>query len=108
MRGKKDESFKEFILDQLGDLSNVTSRSMFGGHGLYQGHMFFGIISKGRLYFKTDAQTKVRYSKRGMKPFQPNPRQTLKNYYEVPTEVLEDPDQLSDWSQEAIRSGQPR
>jgi DNA transformation protein len=108
MRAKKDESFRDYILDQLGGLSSVASRSMFGGHGLYQGPAFFGILSKGRLYFKTDRQTQALYQERGMKPFQPNAKQTLKNYYEVPIEVLEDSDQLSDWAQHAIRAGQSR
>ena len=108
MQTKKDESFRVFILDQLGGLSGLTSRSMFGGHGLYQGQTFFGIIFKGRLYFKTDKQTQARYSERGMKPFRPKPKQILKNYYEVPAEVLEDSDQLSNWAQEAMRSEKPR
>ncbi len=102
---KENESFKEFILDQLVGLGNLMSRSMFGGHGLYQGRTFFGIISKGRLFFKTNKQTQTRYAEYGMKPFQPNPKQTLKNYYEVPAEVLEDSDQLVWWANEAIRSG---
>ena len=108
MRTNKDESFRDYILDQLGGLSSVSSRSMFGGHGLYQGPAFFGILSKGRLYFKTDKQTQALYQERGMKPFQPNAKQTLKNYYEVPAEILEDSDQLSEWAQHAIRAGQPR
>ena len=37
-----------------------------------------------------------------MKPFQPNSKQTLKNYYEVPAEILEDEDQLADWARKAV------
>lgn len=48
----KDDGFKDFILDQLADLHGVTARAMFGGYGLYQRTTFFGIIHKGRLYFK--------------------------------------------------------
>ena len=29
----KDDSFKEFVLDQLRELPGVTARSMFGGYG---------------------------------------------------------------------------
>jgi TfoX/Sxy family transcriptional regulator of competence genes len=32
----KDESFKDFVLDQLRELDDVEARRMFGGHGLYQ------------------------------------------------------------------------
>ena len=48
-----NDSFKEFVLDQLSQLGQVECRAMFGGHGLYHNEAFFGIISKGRLYFKT-------------------------------------------------------
>ena len=98
----KHDGFKDFVLDQLSDLHGVTSRAMFGGYGLYQRETFFGIIHKGRLYFKTDRMTASRYRDRGMKPFRPNSKQTLKNYYEVPVEVIEDTDGLVKWAQEAF------
>ena len=41
-----------------------------------------------------------------MGPFRPNERQTLKSYYEVPPEVLDDPEALLSWAGEAIRAGQ--
>jgi DNA transformation protein and related proteins len=99
----KADSFKEFVLDQIRDLIDVNCRSMFGGYGLYQGDIFFGIIHKGRLYFKTDSKTLPEYQLRGMKPFRPNAKQTLKSYYEVPADVLEDPEQLAGWAGNAIR-----
>jgi len=48
------DSFKDFIVDQLSDLEDLECRAMFGGYGLYQDDIFFGILYKGRLYFKTD------------------------------------------------------
>jgi DNA transformation protein len=45
----RDESFKEYVLDQLSDLPGVTARGMFGGFGLYAGTIFFGIVSGGRV-----------------------------------------------------------
>jgi DNA transformation protein len=98
------DSFKEFVLDQLDAQGGVRCRAMFGGYGLYQEDVFFGIISKSRLYFKTDARSRSAFLGRGMKPFRPNPKQELQTYYEVPVEVLEDRDELARWASEAIRS----
>jgi DNA transformation protein and related proteins len=98
-----DESFKDFVLDQLSELEDVEARRMFGGHGLYHDETFFGIIHKGRLYFKTNESTVREYRKRKMKPFRPNPKQTLKNYFQVRADILEHGDSLSEWAQEAIR-----
>lgn len=63
----KDDSFKDFVLDQLRDLSDVEARRMFGGYGLYQDETFFGIVHKARLYFKIDETTVAEYRKRKMK-----------------------------------------
>jgi len=99
----RNDSFKDFVLDQLSDLRGVTCRAMFGGYGLYQGEVFFGIIHKGRLYFKTDDLTRSAYVARDMKPFRPNTKQTLKTYYEVPVDLIEDQEQLIAWAARAAR-----
>ncbi len=98
----KSDSFKDFVLDQLGGFPGVTCRAMFGGYGLYRREAFFGIIHKGRLYFKTDETTRRNYGERGMKPFRPNGKQRLKTYYEVPVEVIEDQELLTSWAEQAI------
>ncbi len=95
------DGFKDFVLDQLSELPGLTHRAMFGGYGLYQRETFFGIIHRGRLYFKTNATTAPRYREREMKPFRPNATQTLKNYYEVPVNVLEDAGELTIWARQA-------
>ena len=53
-----------------------------------------------------DERSKGDYLARGMGPFRPNERQTFKSYYEVPPEVLADPEALLSWAGEAIRAGQ--
>ena len=98
----KDISFKDFILDQLQGLDDVEARRMFGGYGLYQDETFFGIVHKGKLFFKIDESTVGEYHKWKMKPFRPNPKQTLKSYYQVPADVIEDADELRQWAVKAI------
>jgi DNA transformation protein len=97
-----DDSFKDFVLDQLHEIDDVEARRMFGGCGLYQDETFFGIIHKGRLYFKVDESTVGEYRKRKMKPFRPNAKQTLKSYYQVPVDIIEDADELREWAEAAI------
>lgn len=97
----KNDGFRNFVLDQLSELPSLTCRAMFGGYGLYCGRVFFGIIHRGRLYFKTNTTTAPRYRERAMKPFRPNATQTLTTYYEVPVDVLEDAEELAIWAQRA-------
>jgi len=98
---KKEDSFRDFVLDQLRSLGDIRCRSMFGGHGLYRGDDFFGILYEGRIYFKTDETTREKYRSRGMGPFAPSEKQLLKSYYEVPEEVVEDDEELASWVREA-------
>jgi DNA transformation protein len=97
------DGFKDFVLDQLVDLNGVRCRSMFGGHGLYHRAVFFGIIHKGRLYFKVTQRTVDRYTDHGMQPFRPNAKQILKSFYEVPIGIIEDAEQLTEWAQDSAR-----
>ncbi len=98
---RKPDGFKDFVLDQLNGLHGLTCRTMFGGYGLYQRTTFFGIIHRGRLYFKVTSESVRRYIDQGMQPFRPNAKQTLKSFYEVPIDVLEDAERLTDWAEES-------
>jgi len=97
-----DATFRDFVLDQLQRLGEIDYRRMFGSYGLYHDEVFFGILAQGRLYFKTNAVTRVSYGQRGMLPFRPNARQNLKSYYEVPVDILEDHEQLVLWARQAV------
>jgi DNA transformation protein len=97
----RDDSFKDLVLEQLGELPGVDCRSMFGGYGLYLGEQFFGIVHSDRLYFRTDDATRSRYEQRGSEMFRPNERQRLKSYFEVPVDVFEDRERLVEWAAEA-------
>ena len=99
----KHEGFKDFVLDQFSGLPSLTCRTVFGGYGRYRRETFFGLIRRGRLYFKTDLTTAPRYRDRGMKPFKPTSAQTLKHYYEVPVEVLAASDDLTAWASQAAQ-----
>ncbi len=98
---QRDDGFLEFVLDQLERLPGVRSRRMFGAYGLYYKDDFFAIVDGGKLYFRTGDESRPDYESRGMKPFSPTPKQTLKNYYEVPVDILEDDTLLCDWAKKA-------
>jgi DNA transformation protein len=100
-----DDSFKEFVLDQLGALPELRARAMFGAHGLYAGETFFGILDEGRLFFKTDAASAADYTARGMGPFtyEMKGKVLTMAYHEVPPDVLENAPELTAWAQRAIQ-----
>lgn len=93
--------FRAFVEDQLGRVVPVRSRPMFGGLGLYSGDRFFGVVDDDVLYFKVDDETRPRYWKCGMRPFEPMGT-PMNGYWQVPAGVLEDPEELESWAREAI------
>jgi len=99
-----DDSFKEFVLDQLSALPDLRAKAMFGAHGLYSDDKFFGILDEGRLFFKTNAQTQAAYTDRGMGPFTYEMKGKIMAmaYHEVPSDVLEQPHELVHWARQAI------
>lgn len=103
---KRDDSYADFVLDQLHALPGITRRRMFGGHGLYRDGRFFAIVFQGRLYFKTNERTRGRYERAGMEIFRPSAQQALRNYYEVPADVVEDAAALCEWAVEASALGE--
>jgi DNA transformation protein len=96
--------YVSFVLDQLAGVKRLTSKRMFGGVGLYRDGVFFAIISADTLYFKVDAANRPDFEQRGMKAFRPyaDKPQVSMSYYEVPADVLEDPEQCVAWALRAV------
>jgi DNA transformation protein len=97
------DSFRDYVLEQLDGLDGLRCRRMFGGHGLYCGERFFGIVHDGRLYFKTTPANLPDFSSRNCAVFAPSEKQILKNYREVPVEILEDAESLTNWARRAAQ-----
>ncbi|MBI4808544.1 MAG: TfoX/Sxy family protein [Nitrosomonadales bacterium] len=97
------DSFRDFVLEQLAGLAGLRCKRMFGGYGLYSGESFFGIVFDGRLYFKTFPDTLADFLACDSPVFTPSEKQVLKNYREVPVDILEDDDKLIAWARKAAR-----
>ena len=96
------ESYREFVLEQLGRVTPVTGKSMFGGVGIYAQGLFFALMAEDRLYFKVDDTTRPDFEQLGMEPFRPFGEDSAMGYYEVPADVVEDSAQLAAWMRKAI------
>lgn len=100
----RDTSFHDYIIDLLADMPGITSRSMFGGWGIYKDRIFFGLISDGELYFKVGAGNRAEYEKAMSRSFvySANGKKITMSYWLVPEEVLEDRETLSEWVEKAV------
>jgi TfoX/Sxy family transcriptional regulator of competence genes len=99
-----DEDVAYSVLSQLAPMP-VTTKRLFGMCGLYLDDQYFGFVSDGKLYFRTDKASRERYEARGMSAFQPRDRprgpKTVDRNFQVPPDVLADGDLLKTWAIEA-------
>lgn len=97
-------SFRSFVLEQLARTTpGIRARSMFGGVGIYAADLFFALLNDDTLYFKVDNATRPEFVDRGMAPFRPYGEDgEVMQYYEVPADVLEDPEALGTWVEAAL------
>ncbi len=96
------DGFTSFVISQLNLLPLVTSRSMFGGLGIYSDGLFFALIADDQLYFKVDDTNRSEFEREGMDAFRPYDDDRTMNYWEVPVSVLEDADLLGEWALKSL------
>jgi DNA transformation protein and related proteins len=96
-------SFRDFVLEQFGQVARVTTRPMFGGLTFFHDGKAFALIDGDRLYFKVDDSNRGDFVDAGCGPFLPfgDPEKPMA-YYELPGEVLEDPEVLAAWMGKAF------
>ena len=96
--------FAAFLQEQLEPFGPVTIRSMFGGAGLFRDGVMFGLIAYDTLYFKTGDANRADYEDAGMGPFtyEGKSKPVAMSYHQVPADLLEDPDGLSEWARRAF------
>jgi len=84
--------------DLLLPVPEVTVRKMFGGYGLYQTGIIFGMIIEDELYFKVDQTNQADYELLGSEPFtyHKNSKPYKMGYWKVPSEFLDNQELLID------------
>ncbi|NNE54951.1 MAG: TfoX/Sxy family protein [Flavobacteriales bacterium] len=88
----------ELLVEKLAPVGGITSKKMFGGHGIFHDGKMFGIIdSKGKAFFKVSDATKGDYEAAGGEQHSRMP------YYSIPVKVFGDDDKLKTWAEKAIQ-----
>ena len=102
--------FVDHVTEALAGVGHIVARRMFGGVGLYCDGRFFAIIVDSALYFKTDEQCRKDFEARDCPRFSyvRQGKTVYLNYYQVPTEALDDPAALQYWARKALAAARPR
>jgi DNA transformation protein and related proteins len=96
--------FQDFVLDLLGPLEPLPRR-MFSGVGLFHGGVMFALLVRDAMYLRVDDMTRERFEQAGSRPFSYRRGErevSLSAYYVVPEDLLDRPDELLQWSRDAV------
>lgn len=100
----KSHPLLDRILPPLQAAGEARGRAMFGGFGVYLDDVIVGLIIWDRLFFRVDDRNRPDFQASGSEPFTYEGR-TGKPiempYWEVPGEVLAEPDRLCAWAMKA-------
>jgi DNA transformation protein len=98
--------YTEYVLEQLAPTGPLATSRFFGGVGLSRNTVQFAMIMGNSLYFVVDDTTREKYTSAGMTCFSYLTRKgriQVRKYFELPEEVLTDPEELQRWAKEAAR-----
>lgn len=85
------------LVDRLALLGDVSSKTMFGGVGIFESGTMFGIVdSKGGVFLRGDAANAAQFEAAGSE------RHGKMPYFSVPDSVLADPAELARWGRSAV------
>lgn len=93
------------VLERLSQVAPVSYRRIFTGVGIYHRGVQFALLANDRLYFRVDDVSVQPYRDRGMPALQPEAALSSTNgYYQVPSEVLGQPNELLYWMRAAVEA----
>jgi len=83
----------------------VQTGRFFGGVAISNGFAQFAMIMGNCLYFVVNEDTRKKYEQAGMQPFSYMTKKgqiQVRRYFELPDDILTDPEQLRLWVSEAM------
>lgn len=96
--------FVSYLHEVLHHFGVISSRRMFGGHGIYHQGLMFALVADDNLYFKTDPENLAQFVAAGSTPFQYTSQGQQRSiaYYTAPEACLDDPEQACYWAKLAF------
>ena len=95
----------DFIHELFAGFGAVEVRRLFGGAGLFADGVMFGLVSRGEIYLKADAETAPRFEAEGCGPFEygsKTGRRAIASFRKLPERLYDDADELAQWARQAL------
>lgn len=95
------------LAERIGGPRAITVKRFFGGAALVADGLQFGFVMKGSLYLRVDDVGRATFGAMGAAPFRyagAGRTVTVARYYEAPAEIVDDPERLREWAEQARRT----
>jgi DNA transformation protein len=100
-----NDSFAEFLRDQLAPLGHITMRRMFGKIGLFCNGLMFAMMTGEALYVRVDDQNRAVFIEAESAPpltYEKQGRTIDLSFWRVPDHLFDDPEELVAWARAAL------
>lgn len=90
----------DFLKEVFAVFGPVSSRHMFGGHGLYLDGLMFGLVAADTLYLKADGENQHFFEAEGLEKFsyEKNGKRYAMSYFQAPDQLFDDPEEAALWA----------
>lgn len=93
------QQFCDHAVELLQGLGPVSSRRMFGGHGLFLDGLMFGLIADNELYLKADGESRPEFQELGLQAFTyyKKGKAMALSYFQAPESCLDSLEEMTHW-----------
>ncbi|MBU8975232.1 MULTISPECIES: TfoX/Sxy family protein [unclassified Lysobacter] len=95
------DAYLAHLHDLLDPLGAVTTRAMFGGHGVYLDGALIGVVMGEALYLKVDDETRLLFEAAGCEPYvylgQAEP--ITMSYWSLPDAAMDSAEAMRPWAE---------
>ena len=100
-----DEQFVTEVIDRFCMVDPVSSRKMFGGHGIFHNGLMIALIADNELYLKADKESEHWFNEQGLAAFsyqKAGGKVYKMSYFQASESFFEDDEETRIWMQRAI------
>lgn len=92
--------FVPYLHEVFRAFGTISTKRMFGGHGVYHDGLMFGLVADDVLYLKADDESRQAFAERGLEPFEyvKNGKPMKMSYCMAPEEIYEDENAAREWA----------
>jgi DNA transformation protein and related proteins len=100
-----NDSFADFLREQLAPLGHITLRRMFGKTGVFCNGLMLGMVTDNTLYFRVDDHNRTIFKEAASSPplnYEKQGRAIDLAFWRAPERLFDEPDELVRWGQAAL------